>query len=437
MLQLRFEEGRDVITADHAICICDDLIFDSNSNAPMNLNLTNLNKCCMNVTKPSCKFGAVTRGWIFEEKIIQTRVFSGRPVRANSTTRLGASTRRKRKRKNDASNVRKHKRNFKDIIDNIDSSTEKSYLQLLSKSFEKCAQFYPNDTYLKASQEILSRQNFNVFDIKESFLTRKGYGFHIVKNLVGIPHILYGIFDVPTLMLISIDNIFDVQIYDIIVLSRGEIFTSCFESGVQRNEQNIAKYMESQNCDDFQRLTVLRTLSFYGKTVKKHGSKFRSRFSRVLALEYCTLSRILEIDTTRQKVFEYTGYYEGLNASEDISLMIKRKRGLISLKKDYDLSRHRASRRNLIEADKAASERNVDKERIYWDSLDRLLHQFFLNYEKEKKEIQDHIISFWEQSKDKICLALYLEDIPLTTKGILLLNERYMNNFSRYMKLQS
>ena len=55
----------------------------------------------------------------------------------------------------------------KDIIDNIDSSTEKSYLQLLSKSFEKCAQFYPNDTYLKASKDILSHQNFNVFDTHE------------------------------------------------------------------------------------------------------------------------------------------------------------------------------------------------------------------------------------------------------------------------------
>ena len=110
--------------------------------------------------------------------------------------------------------------------------------------------------------------------------------------------------------------------------------------------------------------------------------------------------------------------------------MIKRKRGLISLKKDYDLSRHKESRRTKIEADKAASVGDEFKERIYWNSLNSLLHQFFLNYEKEKKEIQDHIISCWEQSKDKICLALYLENIPLTTKGILLLNERYMNNFA-------
>ena len=61
----------------------------------------------------------------------------------------------------------------------------------------------------------------------------------------------------------------------------------------------------------------------------------------------------------------------------------------------------------------------------------------FLNYEKEKKEIQDHIISCWEQSKDKIGLALYMEDIPLTKKGILLLNERYMNKFTRDMQLES
>ena len=71
------------------------------------------------------------------------------------------------------------------------------------------------------------------------------------------------------------------------------------------------------------------------------------------------------------------------------------------------------------------------RKRFEWDSLNRLLHQLFLSHEKDKKEIQDVIVSCWEQSKGKICLALYLEDIPLTTKGILLLNERYMNNFVR------
>ena len=77
------------------------------------------------------------------------------------------------------------------------------------------------------------------------------------------------------------------------------------------------------------------------------------------------------------KVFEYIGYDEGLNASEDISLMIKRKRRLISLKKDFDLNRHRESRRTKIEADKAASVGDELKEIIYWKSLNSLLHQFF------------------------------------------------------------
>ena len=58
-----------------------------------------------------------------------------------------------------------------------------------------------------------------------------------------------------------------------------------------------------------------------------------------------------------------------------------------------------------------------------------------LNYGKYKKEIQDQILSCWEQSKDKNFIALYLENIPLTPKGILLLNERYMKNFARNMKL--
>ena len=107
--------------------------------------------------------------------------------------------------------------------------------------------------------------------------------------------------------------------------------------------------MESQNCDDFQRLTVLRTLSFYGRTVKKHNTNFISTYcSRVRSLGPYTLSRIVEIDFLWEKVVEYIGYDEGLNVSEDISLMIKRKRGLISLKKDFDLNRHRESRRTKI-----------------------------------------------------------------------------------------
>ena len=111
-------------------------------------------------------------------------------------------------------------------------------------------------------------------------------------------------------------------------------------------------------------------------------------------------------------------------------MMIRRKRGLTSLKKDYDLNLHKASRWTLIEADKAASVGDKLKERFEWNNLNRLLHQLFLSHENDKKEIQDVILSCWEQSKGKICLALYLEDIPLTTKGILLLNESYMNNFA-------
>ena len=137
--------------------------------------------------------------------------------------------------------------------------------------------------------------------------------------------------------------------------------------------------MKSQNCDDFQSLTVLIILSFYGKTSKKHNSKFFSTSSHIRFLGPCTLSRIFEIYILWGKVFEYIGYDEskGLNASEDISLMIKRKKGLISLKKNFDLNRQRESRRTKIEADKAASEGDVFNERIYWNSLHSLLHHFF------------------------------------------------------------
>ena len=423
LLQLSYQKGHDVITADHAICICNNLIFDSNYNTPMKLNLTNLNKCCKNVTKPSCNFGAVIKGWIFEEKTVRTRETRGRTVRVNSICRSGAST--KRKQKKDLSH--------KVIIDNLDRSTKDLSLQLLSKSFKKCAESYPKDNYLKASRDLLDHQNFNVFDVRESFLTRKGYGFKINKKFVGHRDILYGVFEIPTLMLISIETIFCDKIYDIIVISRGEIFTSCFESGVQRNEQNIEKYMDSKDCDDFRRVRVLKTLCFYGKTVEGHNSKFLCRGSRGHAFGPGDLSRILKIDLLFRKIFEYIGNGEAeeFNASEDISMMIRRKRGLIRLKEDYDLTRCRVSRKFVIAANKAASVGDEHLEKIEWDNHKRLLHELFLTYENDRKEVQDLIVSCWEQKKDKICLALYLEEIPATLAGILLLNKRYMNNFTR------
>ena len=69
-------------------------------------------------------------------------------------------------------------------------------------------------------------------------------------------------------MLISITNNFNNKIHDIIVLLKGEIFTSCFESGVQRDEKRILEYMESKTYDDFQKTRVLRTLCFYGRSLR-------------------------------------------------------------------------------------------------------------------------------------------------------------------------
>ena len=112
-------------------------------------------------------------------------------------------------------------------------------------------------------------------------------------------------------------------------------------------------------------------------------------------------------------------------------MMIKFKRGFISLKKNHDLTCHKESRWTNIKTYKEASVGDKLKKRFECDSLNRLLHQLFLSHEKGKKEIQDVIVSYWEQSKGKICLDLYLEYIPLTTKCILLLNERYINNFAR------
>ena len=149
-------------------------------------------------------------------------------------------------------------------------------LRLLSSSFKKCAVSYPDkDMYLNASNKLVEVV-FNIFSLKESFLTRKPYCIQIVKKYFRYRDILFGCFDVPTLMLISIKNIFDEKIYDIIVLSKGEIFTSSFECGVRRNQKNILKYMESQNCDDFRKIEVLKSLCFYGRSFQGLGDRLKT-----------------------------------------------------------------------------------------------------------------------------------------------------------------
>ena len=250
----------DWINGDHAITICDDKIFDSNFDEPMELTLKNLNKCCKNITKPSCTFRAVYRGFVFSEKEIRSRVSRGRAVKRNSRYRSVESTRQIYKDKQDIS--------FQSIIDNLHISVKELSLRILSNSFKRCADFYPEkDSYLDASVKLssieLSGKTEHIFDLKESFIPRKPYCIQIKKKHYRYRDIRFGYFEIPTLMLISITNIFNNEIYDIIVLLKGEIFTSCFESGVQRDEKRISEYMESKNCDDFQKIRVLITLCFY------------------------------------------------------------------------------------------------------------------------------------------------------------------------------
>ena len=255
--QLRTCDDCDWINGDYAITICDDLIFDSNFEEPMKLTLENLNKYCMNVTKPSCEFKNVCRGFVFSKKILQSRESRGRIVKTNTQYRTAESTKQLYKDRKDPSHA--------SIIENLDMSVKKLSLQLLSRSFEKCADSYPEtDMYLDASKK-LSEYFFNIFSLKESFLIRKPYCIQIVKKYFSYHDILFGCFDVPTLMLISIKNIFGEKIYDIIAFSKEEIFTSYFEYGVMRNQKNLLKYMEFQNCDDFRKIEVLKTLCFYGR----------------------------------------------------------------------------------------------------------------------------------------------------------------------------
>ena len=133
--QLRTCDDCDWINGDHAITICDDLIFDSNFEEPMKLTLANLNKCCKNVTKPSCEFKNVCRDFVFSKKIVQSREFRGRMVKANTQYRTTESTKQLYKDRKDPSHT--------SIIENLDMSVKKLSLQLLSRSFEKCADSYP------------------------------------------------------------------------------------------------------------------------------------------------------------------------------------------------------------------------------------------------------------------------------------------------------
>ena len=314
-------------------------------------------------------------------------------------------------------------------------TVKKLSLQLLSRSFKKCADSYPEtDMYLDASKE-LSEYFFNIFSLNESFLTRKPYCIQIVKKYFRYGDFFFGCFDVPTLMLISIENIFNEKIYDIIVLSKGEIFASSFERGVMRIQENIVKYMESQNCDDFRRIEVLKSLCFYGRSFQGVGdrSKTKSRGSYYRLPSSINLSNISQIEDLWFEVCGYIGYDDAhakFNASDDISLMIRRKRGRIKLKRTYDDTRIREAKRTKTIADNFRNMGGQEQEKVAWDRLSRLLHLFYREHVNDQKEVQDIISSCWSLTKDKICVALFMEGLPCTTTGILNLHERYLNNIT-------
>ena len=426
-------KSHDWINCDHAITICDDKIFDSNFDEPMELTLKNLNKCCRNITKPSCTFRAVYRGFVFSEKEIRSRVSRGRAVKRNSRYRSVESTRQIYKDKQDIS--------FQSIIDNLHISVKELSLRILSNSFKRCADFYPEkDSYLDASVKLssieLSGKTEHIFDLKESFIPRKPYCIQIKKKHYRYRDIRFGYFEIPTLMLISITNIFNNEIYDIIVLLKGEIFTSCFESGVQRDEKRILEYMESKNCDDFQKIRVLRTFCFYGRSLRGSGKqdKTLSRGSYHRSPSSGNLSMIFQIDDLWDAVCTYigdNGVHETFNASEEISMFIRRKRGIVRVEKDYNKTRKNEAKRTETICDNWAKFGNKEKEKVEWDKLRRLLHELFKSYQKEMKETQELISSSWSQIKYKVCLALYIEGLPTTAEGILSLHERYLNNFTR------
>ena len=131
------------------------------------------------------------------------------------------------------------------------------------------------------------------------------------------------------------------RIYTILLYFQREIFTSSFECSVMRNQKNILKYMEFQNCDDSREVEVLKTLCFYGRLFQGVGdiSKTKSRVSYYRLPSSIKLSLISQIQELWFEVCGYIGYDDArtkFNASDYTSLMIRLKRVMTKLKRYFD-----------------------------------------------------------------------------------------------------
>ena len=202
-----------------------------------------------------------------------------------------------------------------------------------------------------------------------------------------------------------------------------------------RNQKNLLKYMESQNCDDFRRIEVLKTLCFYGRSFQGVGnrSKTQSRGSYHRLPSSISLSNISQVEELWFEICGYIGYDDSrakFNASDDISLMIRRKRGITKLKRTFDDTRIREAKRTKTIADNFRNMGDQEQEKVAWDSLSRLLNLFYKEHVRDQKEVQDIISSCWSLTKDKICVSLFIEGLSSTTTGILNLHERYLNNLT-------
>ena len=166
------------------------------------------------------------------------------------------------------------------------------------------------------------------------------------------------------------------------------------------------------------------------KTIRR-GSYHRINI--FVNLSTVNLSTICQIEELWIEICGYIGFSDAhakFNASDEVSLMIRRKRGKTKLKKCFDDTRLKEAKRTKIIADNFRNIGDVKKEKVEWDRLRNLLTLLYKENIRDQREVQKLISTYWSLEKEKICVALFMEGLPSTTKGILNIHERYLNNLT-------
>ena len=114
------------------------------------------------------------------------------------------------------------------------------------------------------SQEATFTSNkYECFKAKKKYNSSKGNLVFQGKNCVNFN-------SVPTLCLISTPRIEDKnEEYDLIVLTKDQMFIEGFEEGIEDTDKNLQKYQSQKKYLDHGRTEVLKSCSFYSQDLYK------------------------------------------------------------------------------------------------------------------------------------------------------------------------